>query len=173
MEFSHYRLASMRDIPAIVALINAVYRGDSSRLGWTTEADLLEGQRTDVADVTDLMAAPDSVFLLVEDSIGLLGCAHLKRDGDGACFGMFSIRPGWQGQGQGRALLTQAETRARQLWPVRAMRMSVISVRKELIAYYERRGYCRTGETLPFPADPRFGTPKVGRLEFVVLEKSF
>ncbi|MCC5885180.1 MAG: GNAT family N-acetyltransferase [Gammaproteobacteria bacterium] len=168
-----YRLASTRDVPAIVALVNSVYRGDSSRLGWTTEADLLDGQRTDAAEVAELLAAPDSDFLLAEDDSGLLGCAHLKRDGERAWFGMFSIRPGRQGQGLGQAFLTEAEARARQLWSVGAMRMSVISLRRELIAYYERRGYRRTGETLPFPTDPRFGVPKVEGLQFMVLEKRF
>lgn len=168
-----YRLASIDDVAAIVALVNSVYRGDSSRLGWTTEADLLDGQRTDAREVAELLAAADSEFMLADDDQGLLGCAHLKRDGDVAWFGMFSVRPGRQGQGLGRAFLAQAESCARQLWAVSAMRMSVISLRSELIAYYERRGYRHTGEMLPFPKDPRFGTPKVAKLEFTVLEKAF
>lgn len=166
-----YRWASTDDVRAIVALVNSVYRGDSSRLGWTTEADLLDGQRTDAEEVAQLLAASESEFLLADDAHGLLGCAHLKRDGDVAWFGMFSVRPGRQGQGLGQEFLQEAERRVRQLWAVGGMRMSVISLRSELIAYYERRGYGRTGDTLPFPADPRFGTPKVEHLEFMVLEK--
>jgi len=168
-----YRLAWIDDVPAIVALVNAVYRGDSSRLGWTTEADLLDGQRTDAADVSQWVSAPESFFLLAEDDAGLLGCAHLNRDDDRACFGMFSIRPGSQGLGFGTALLVEAETHVRQRWNVRSMRMCVISLRSELIAYYERRGYARIGKTAPFPTDTRFGTPKVGKLEFMVIEKGF
>lgn len=168
-----YRLASLDDLPAIVSLVNAVYRGDSSRLGWTTEADLLDGQRTDREDVSELLSAPESFFLLADDDAGLLGCAHLERAGGRASFGMFCIRPGRQGRGLGKAFLCEAETRVRQCWNVRGMCMSVISVRSELIAYYERRGYYPTGMTLPFPTDPRFGTPKVAGLEFIVLEKAF
>lgn len=168
-----YRLASMDDVATIVALVNSVYRGHSSRLGWTTEADLLDGQRTDSADVSGLMAAAESFFLLAQDDEGLLGSAHILRDEDVARFGMFSILPGQQGQGLGTQFLIEAEARVRQRWPVGAMRMSVISLRSELIAYYARRGYLATGETLPFPTDPRFGTSKVGRLEFTVLEKRF
>jgi GNAT superfamily N-acetyltransferase len=166
-----YREASAADIDALVALINSVYRGDSSRLGWTTEADLLDGQRTDAHEIAELMAAPDSFFLVADDERGLLGCVHLTRDGDRAWFGMFSVRPGRQGQGLGRALLREAEQRVRGRWAVAAMRMSVISARCELIGYYQRRGYRLTGETQPFPTDPRFGIPKVAHLEFVVLEK--
>lgn len=172
-ERSAYRLAALDDAQAIVALVNSVYRGDSSRLGWTTEADLLDGQRTDLAEVESLLRAPQSTFLVIEDAEGLLGCAHLERDGDAASFGMFSIRPGCQGQGLGKAMLQQAESCARQLWAVSGMRMSVISARSELIAYYERRGYHRTGETLPFPTDPRCGLPKVAGLAFTVLAKRF
>ena len=168
-----YRLAAIDDVAAIVALVNAVYRGDSSRLGWTTEADLLDGQRTDAEEVSELMAAAESFFLLAEDDEGLLGSAHLLRDENVAWFGMFSIRPGQQGRGLGKQFLIEAEARVRQCWPVGAMCMSVISLRSELIAYYARRGYLATGETLPFPTDPRFGTSKVGLLEFAVLEKRF
>jgi len=168
-----YRLASTADVPAIVGLVNSVYRGDSSRRGWTTEADLLDGQRTDAAEVSALMAAPQSFFLLGEDAAGLLGCAHLRCADHVAWLGMFSIRSGRQGLGIGRRFLEEAEGRVRQCWRVRGMRMSVISLRRELIAYYQRRGYRSTGSTLPFPSDPRFGTPKVSELEFVVLEKTF
>lgn len=171
MEPLHYREANHADTSALVALINAVYRGDSSRLGWTTEAELLDGQRTDAQEVAELLAAVDSFFLLAEDEQGLLGCAHLRLDGEWAWFGMFAIRPGSQGLGLGRLFMAEAERRVRQRWQVSAMRMSVISLRAELIAYYERRGYRLTGDTLPFPSDPRFGRPKVPSLEFVVLQK--
>jgi GNAT superfamily N-acetyltransferase len=165
------REASAADVGALVALINSVYRGDSSRRGWTTEADLLDGQRTDAREVSELIAAPDSVFLVTDDAQGLLGCVHLARDGDQAWLGMFSIRPGHQGLGLGAALLSDAERWVKDRWRVASMRMSVISVRSELIAYYQRRGYRTTGEALPFPTDPRFGIPKVRSLEFAVLEK--
>lgn len=166
------RTATPADVDALVALVNAVYRGDSSRLGWTTEADLLGGQRTDAREVADLLAAPESGFLVAEDHQGLLACAHLQRDGDRAWLGMFAVRPGHQGHGLGRTFLAEAERRVRACWGVAALRMSVISVRHELIAYYQRRGYRLTGETLPFPTDPRFGIPKVAHLEFAVLEKT-
>jgi GNAT superfamily N-acetyltransferase len=167
-----FREATIADTAALVALINSVYRGDSSRLGWTTEADLLGGQRTDADEVAELIAAADSFFLVSEDESGLLGCAHLARDGDRAWLGMFAVRPGRQGAGLGRVLLQEAERRVRARWGVTALRMSVISVRTELIAYYLRRGFRLTGETLPFPSDPRFGTPKVDHLEFAVLERA-
>lgn len=167
-----FRTGTHVDVPVLVALINSVYRGDSSRLGWTTEADLLDGQRTDAEEVAALITAPDSIFLLGETEAGLLGCMHLERDGDAAWLGMFSIRPGRQGQGLGRHFLAAAEVEVVSRWRSRVLRMSVISLRSELIRYYERRGFALTGETRPFPTDPRFGIPKVEHLEFAVLEKT-
>ncbi|MEQ8861730.1 MAG: GNAT family N-acetyltransferase [Pseudomonadales bacterium] len=165
------REAGPADVNALVRLINSVYRGDSSRLGWTTEADLLDGQRTDALEVGQLIDAADSIFLVTDDDAGLLACAHLARDGARAWLGMFAVRPGHQGQGLGRRFLEATEHWIRSRWGVHAVRMSVISVRRELIEYYGRRGYLPTGETLPFPTDPRFGIPKVDHLEFTVVEK--
>jgi GNAT superfamily N-acetyltransferase len=90
-----------------------------------------------------------------------------------AYFGMFAVRPGLQGGGVGSALLTEVETRARQLG-LHRVEMTVLSLRSELIAFYERRGYRQVGETRPFPhTDERFGRPRRDDLEFVVLVKDF
>ena len=168
----HYRRADTRDVAAIVALVESAYRGDVSRQGWTTEADLLDGQRTDPEGVRALIEAPDSRIVLAGNEAGLLASAHLERHGDWAYFGMFAVRPDLQGGGIGNEVLTGCERIARHEWGCREMRMTVISARPELIAWYERRGYRATGETRPFPyGDPRFGLPKRDDLEFIVLAK--
>ena len=171
-----FRAATPLDVDAIVELTESAYRGDASRAGWTTEADLLDGQRTDAREVAELIANPDVRLLLAERGGRLLACCVVERlshehTGD-AYFGMFSVRPEAQGNGTGRALLAEGERVARDEWQVRAMRMSVIDVRNELIAWYERRGYRRTGEYKPFPyGDPRFGIPKRDDLRFEWLVK--
>ncbi|HEX7348053.1 MAG TPA: GNAT family N-acetyltransferase [Rhodanobacteraceae bacterium] len=171
-----FRAASAADIDAVVALTESAYRGDSSRRGWTTEADLLDGQRTDRQEVAELVANPNVHLLLAERDGVLLACCVVERlarehAGDGY-FGMFSVRPDAQGQGIGRALLSAAERSARDEWQARVMRMTVIDVRSELIAWYERRGYRRTGEYKPFPyGDARFGVPKRNDLRFEWLAK--
>jgi ribosomal protein S18 acetylase RimI-like enzyme len=171
-----FRAATKADIDAIVALTESAYRGDASRVGWTTEADLLDGQRTDAREVAELIANPYVRLLLAERDGELLASCVVERlsgehAGDGY-FGMFSVRPDAQGNGTGRALLAEAERIARDEWQARAMRMSVIDVRNELIAWYERRGYRRTGEYKPFPyGDPRFGIPKRDDLRFEWLVK--
>ncbi|MCC5812161.1 MAG: GNAT family N-acetyltransferase [Ectothiorhodospiraceae bacterium] len=167
----HVRRAGGADIPDIVALVNAGYRGDSSRLGWTTEADLLGGQRTDEEEISELMAMADSVFLLGFQQSRLVGVVHLRLDGDAVHLGMLTVRPGMQGAGIGKWLMAEAEGFARARWQARNMLMAVITLRHELIAYYHRRGYQTTGERQPFPASERFGIPKVAALEFEILRK--
>jgi GNAT superfamily N-acetyltransferase len=168
----HFRTASLADIPAVVALVESAYRGDSSKVGWTTEADLLGGQRTDADDVRACIERTQSVVLLAEDDRGLEACANVAADGDAGYFGMFAVKPTLQGGGIGKLVLAEAERIVRDEWHLRAMRMTVIDVRTELIAFYERRGYARTGIKKPFPyGDERFGRPKRDDLRFEVLEK--
>ena len=170
------RAARREDAESLSALVNAAYRGDSSRVGWTTEADLLGGQRTDDAAMREFLAGGaargDAVMLLHEDAAGPLACVQLERRGERAYLGMLTIRPTAQGGGLGRALLAGAERHARAAWGARAIVMTVIEQRDELIAWYERRGYVRTGRHAPFPyGDARFGEPKRPDLRFVVMEK--
>jgi GNAT superfamily N-acetyltransferase len=169
-----FRAATAADVPAIVALVESAYRGEASRAGWTTEADFLDGQRTDPDAVAAIAGDPDSRLLLAADprSGELAACCHLEYRGDYAYFGMFAVRPALQGSGVGRAVLAEAERIARDEWHVREMHMTVISVRDELIAWYQRRGYARTGKMSPFPyGDERFGLPRREDLEFELLIK--
>jgi len=169
-----FRRATAADVGAIVALVNSAYRGDSSRAGWTTEADLLGGQRTDAQEISDLIAQEGSTLLLCLRGGEIIGSVHVERvDAVTAYMGMLVIRPVLQRQGSGRRLMDEAARFAREEWGATVMQMWVITLRQELIAYYERYGYRRTGEIRPFPAtDPRFGLPKVQGLRFEVLEKA-
>jgi ribosomal protein S18 acetylase RimI-like enzyme len=167
-----FRPAQASDVAAIVALVESAYRGDVSKQGWTTEADMLEGQRTDPGGVAALIGKPGSVVLLAESDAGLLACAHIEQQGTAGYFGMFSVRPHLQGGGFGRSVLAEAERIARDEWGCTEMQMTVISIRDELIAWYERRGYHRTGQYKPFPYDDeRFGIPKRDDLRFELLVK--
>ncbi|MEV4560511.1 GNAT family N-acetyltransferase [Kitasatospora sp. NPDC049285] len=167
-----FRPAVQQDVPDLVALVESAYRGDASRVGWTTEADLLEGQRTDAAGVAEVIGRSESVVLVAEDGGQLVACCHVERRGDTAYFGMFSVRPTAQGGGLGRRVLARAEQWARAEWGVTAMEMTVIEQRADLIAWYERRGFARTGEFEPFPyGDERFGVPLRPDLRFEKLVK--
>jgi len=168
-----FRLATQDDVPALVALVESAYRGDESRVGWTTEADLLAGQRTDAEGMGHTLSKPGSMVVLALRTGDLLGCANLERQPNAAYFGMFAVRPGLQGGGIGHAIIKECERIAREDWQLSRVRMTVIWSRTELIDWYVRRGYVATGERLPFPyGDPKFGLPKRSDLYFEVYQKS-
>jgi ribosomal protein S18 acetylase RimI-like enzyme len=167
-----FRHATEADLDAIVALVTAAYRGEASRAGWTTEADILDGNRIDREVLRGDILQPRSVVLLGERNGELLACAHVAEQDGAGYFGMFSVRPALQGAGVGKLMLLEAERVARDELGLATMRMTVIDVREELIAFYERRGYVRTGIKKPFPyGDERFGTPLRDDLQFELLEK--
>jgi ribosomal protein S18 acetylase RimI-like enzyme len=167
-----FRDAVDADVDVLVALIQSAYRGDSSRTGWTTEADILEGQRTDAEGVLDVIKAPGSRLLTVERDGAVIACCQLEHRGEHAYFGMFAVSPKQQGAGLGKVIIAEAERTARETWGAREMHMTVISVREDLIAWYERRGYRRTGRMTPFPyGDERFGIPQRADLQFELLVK--
>lgn len=166
-------VATAADVDRIVALVESAFRGDASRAGWTTEADLLDGRRTGPDEIAAILEDPlQSILVLRDAGDMLLASVVLRRDGDAAWLGMLSVRPAAQGSGLGRQVVAGAESWVVRQWGARRMRMTVIVQRAELIAWYERRGYRLTGETAPFYyGDARFGLPKRSDLSFVVLEK--
>jgi ribosomal protein S18 acetylase RimI-like enzyme len=167
-----FRTAGRADAAAVLALVESAYRGDSSRAGWTTEADILHGRRTDLRGVLEVVEAPGSRLVVVERDGALVACCQLERRGTRAYFGMFAVGPALQGAGLGKAVLAEAERFCRKEWGAQEMEMTVISVRTDLIAWYERRGYRRTGVTTPFPyGDERFGIPQRPDLAFAHLVK--
>lgn len=167
-----FRAADSRDIPALVDLVTSAYRGDDSRVGWTTEADLLDGMRIDGERIQADLDRARSRIVIAERDGEMLACAHVMDEDGAGYFGMFAVRPNLQGAGLGKLMLAEAERIAREDWSLPAMRMTVIDVRDELIAFYERRGYHRTGIRKPFPyGDARYGLPKRDDLRFEILEK--
>lgn len=157
--------ASPADAPALKALLEAAYRGDSARQGWNHEADILDDERTAPGEVEALLADPAVTILTARDGAALIGCVAVTVKGCALAYlGMLCVQPDLQSAGLGRQLLDAAEDHARALG-IAAMEMTVIDSRNSLIAWYERRGYVRTGETRPFPV---LREPPV---TFVVLEK--
>lgn len=167
------RAATEADIPALLALVDSGFRGESAKRGWTHEADLLGGQRTDAAALADMIGDPKQSMLLLEEGGALIGCVSITDKGEGRAYlGMLTVSPDLQGAGLGRKLVDGAEAFARDTLGSRVMEMTVIKQRQELVAWYLRHGYADTGREEPFPLDdPRFGLPKTRDLVFVVLAK--
>lgn len=171
LEFS---TARSTDAAELAALVNSAYRGESSRSGWTTEEAILGGQRTDAALLEEALAMPGTVVLVARQRKDgeLLACCQLERRGEVALLGLLTVKPSAQAGGIGRRLLERAENFAAFEWGCARVQMTVISVRAELLAYYERRGYRQTGEHRAFPMDdPRYGLPKRRDFDLLVLEK--
>ena len=166
-------IAEEKDVTSLVALMDSAYRGENSKQGWTSEAELFIGnRRTDEATVANLIKKPGAVFLKYLNAKDILeGCVFLHKKDNRLYLGMFSVSPRAQGKGIGKQLLTAAEIYAKEQ-NCSVIYMTVITVREELIAWYERNGYHKTGKVLPFPVDERFGIP-TQPLELLVLEKHF
>ena len=164
-------IAEEKDVTPLVALMDNAYRGESSKQGWTSEADLFIGnKRTDEATVANLIKKPGAVFLkYLNDEGSLEGCVFLHKKDNRLYLGMFSVTPLAQGKGIGKKLLTAADGYAKEQ-NCSSIYMTVITVREKLIAWYERNGYQKTGKVLPFPVDERYGVP-TQPLELLVLEK--
>ena len=163
-------IATIEDVSALNNLVNSAYRGESSKKGWTTEADLLGGVRTTEKGLSETMQTPKTTILKYSEGDEILGCVMLLEKGDALYLGMLTVFPDLQGSGIGKKLLQFAEIFAQEK-SISTIEMTVISARTELIAWYERHGYKKTGEVRPFPMnDPNFGEPKQ-HLEFVVMEK--
>lgn len=157
--------ATLADAPALKELLEAAYRGDSARRGWNHEADILDDERTAPGEVEALLADEAVTILTAHEGAALIGCVAVTIKGAALAYlGMLCVAPDLQSAGLGRRLLDAAEDHARSQG-IAAMEMTVIDSRDALIAWYERRGYDRTGVTRPFPV------PRDPPVTFVVLEK--
>ncbi len=136
---------------AIAALMERAYRGAESRKGWTSEDHLIDGPRTSADEILSLLTTPNALLLVATNAKGhVIGCAGLDKsdDGDHTIFGKFAVDPNLQGGGLGKALLEAAEKSAMNHFAVNRMTMTVIDGRRELEAFYERRGYRRSSNTV-------------------------
>lgn len=166
-------IAQQKDAQKIVNLVNSVYRGEKALKSWTTEAALIDGQRVDVEMINQIISDPTQVILLLEEDNQLIGCVNLQKKSETECFlGMLSVSLEHQGQGIAKKIIEYCENFARNYYQSKKMVLFVITVRQELMSFYERRGYTRTGQTHDFPyGEPKWGLPKVLGLKLEKLEK--
>lgn len=166
-----FAVATAGDAVAIAALVNAAYRPTSGRIGWTHERDLVGGPRIKAAQVVDAISQPDSVLLVASVTTGIAACVHLQKRGEVCLLGLLAVDPGLQGAGIGKRMLGQAEQFAVDTWGCTTIRISVLSQRAELLAYYRRRGYRPTGTVTDYPRAQGVGLPIVEGLTVDTLDK--
>ena len=192
-----FRNATLADVSVVVELVESAYRGTGSRAGWTTEADLLDGQRTDEIEIREIISGAHSLIRLAQQhntierdhlsteararmpqhaltpTSSIVACVRIEKAGDAGYIGMVSVRPTLQAAGIGRQLLQEAERVIRDELGLSRARMTVIGQRETLISWYQRRGYSLTGKREKFPyGELRAGTPRRDDLYFEVLEKT-
>lgn len=171
----HFFKAELVDAEPVAKLINTAYRGETSRKGWTTEADMLDGLRTTTADIAKIIHRDDAFILtgVMNDEVVAAICCERQiiAAKHTVHFGMIAVKPTLQNKGHGKDLIYAAETMTKREWRVAGFHMTVISLRQEVIEFYERLGYERTGEFKDFPENPALWQPKVDGLSLQVLAK--
>ena len=168
----HFHKAELKDSAVIAGLINSAYRGESSRAGWTTEADLLDGLRTNAKEIASIIEEVHTFILLgvLNDEVVATICC--KYHEGAAHFGMIAVKPKLQNKGYGKEMIIAAEAMTKREWGVKSFQMNVITLRISLIAFYERLGYAHTGLVKDFPHQSDLWQPKVNGLALALLEKS-
>ena len=162
--------ATLKDVSSLNKLINSAYRGESSKKGWTTEANILEGGRTTEKELTEIIQDKKNTILRFTENNEIIGCVLLIEKKDQLYLGMLTVSPTLQNSGIGKKLMQQAEIFASELGLFKIV-MTVITVREELIAWYKRHGYVDTGAREPFLVSDVFSQTSKEPLEFMVLEK--
>ncbi|AKM44400.1 GNAT family N-acetyltransferase [Burkholderia contaminans] len=167
-----YRAANEQDVDALVRLVNSAYRPTAGAAGWTHEADLIDGPRITSVQLVTALRATDSVLLVAEIEGRIAGCIEVRKDGNTAYFGTLAVSPSMQDRGLGKALLSEAEQFAIRSWKIGTAVMVVLSIRHELINFYLRRGYTRTGEPMRYPFDAGVGMPRDDGLTIETLTRN-
>ena len=171
MTIDSFRTASKLDTEAIAQLVNKAYRPESGTPGWTHEADLVAGNRTSASQVAETISKPDSVILVGLKNSEIVACVHIEKDGNNSYIGMLAVNPTVQGVGTGKQVLAYAENYAATVLGSEKFVMVVVSARTELISFYLRRGYQKTGSIMDYPLSAGAGSPKHANLKIEVLEK--
>jgi len=171
MSIDTFRTASKSDAEAIAQLVNKAYRPETGSAGWTHESDFVSGNRTSAGQVAEIMSTPDSVILVGLKDSEIVACIQVEKDGKNSHIGMLAVNPNLQGAGAGKHMLAHAESYANESFCSEKFIMAVVSSRSELIAFYLRRGYQKTGAVHDYPLSAGVGTPKLSDLKIEALEK--
>ena len=171
MRTLNFRIAQMDDAGAIAQLVNEAYRPKTGDGGWTHESDLVSGNRTNTEQVESLIKQENSVVLLGLHGTTVVACVHTEKDGTSANIGMLAVSPTLQGAGAGKEVLAFAEAYTAKNFGSENFAMVVVAERTELISFYLRRGYEKTGNMMEYPLGTGVGTPKFNTLKIEVLHK--
>ena len=171
MSIDSFRTANNAEVEAIATLVNGAYRPESGVIGWTHESDLVAGSRTSAAQILETLSRHHSVILVGLNNEAIVACAHVEKNGNSSHIGMLAVNPIFQGAGVGKLMLAEAEKYASSVFGSEKFVMVVVSERTELISFYLRRGYQKTGLVLDYPISAGVGIPKNPEMKIEALEK--
>ena len=171
MRIDSFRTAIKADADSIALLVNKAYRPEPGTEGWTHESNLVSGHRINASQVAEAIARANSAVLLGLKGSDTIACVHVEKDGRGCRIGMLAVNPSLQGVGVGKQMLAYAENYGRANFGSEKFIMLVVSQRSELMSYYLRHGYQKTGAVMEFPLSAGGGIPKIDGLQIEVLEK--
>jgi len=171
MNIDGFCIATKSDVEAIAQLVNQAYRPESDAYGWTHESNLVSGSRTSVSQVAEIISRPDSTIFIALRNAEIVACVHVEKEGINCRIGMLAVNPALQGAGLGGQILAHAEKYVNENFGSEKFVMVVVSSRNELISFYLRRGYQKTGSVMKYPRPANVGTPKHADLKIAVLEK--
>lgn len=166
-----FRIASESDALAIAELVNCAYRPRPDAAGWTHESDLVVGERTTPAQVTEIIKKQNSAVLLGLKNSEIVACVHIEKEETQSHIGMLAVKPDLQASGLGKQMLALGEKHATEAFGTNTFSLVVVSSRSELVAFYLRRGYQKAGSVMDYPLSAGAGTPKLPNLKIEVLEK--
>ena len=165
--YKNIRLASKADVQQLTMLINTAYR---TRGGWTTEEGMIQGDRIQEKQLYDLLNLENFQLFVLEIDNKLLGCIGVSLGQQVAEIESFAVAPAEQNSGYGKQLLDFAESHIFEIFKKKVIQMSVLNVRIELLAYYQRRGYQLTEKIEAYPLGQNVGEPLIP-LHLLILEK--
>lgn len=171
MNVDEFRIANEADASAIAGIVNAAYRPSPGTPGWTHESELVAGDRISPLQVIEIIRKTNSVILVGFINLAIVTCVHIEKKGNSGHIGLLAVSPVLQTAGLGKQMLSLAEHYAREIFCVEQFILVVVSARRELIAFYLRRGYERTGEVTDYPISADVGIPKNSDLKIEVLQK--
>ncbi|KAH8734223.1 acyl-CoA N-acyltransferase [Ilyonectria robusta] len=170
----HFRIATLDDASQLQAMVESAFRAEDSRQDWTADMKLGESFRLDVKEIITQINKPDGAILMATDNNNnaLVGSVEVfKRSDDLARISMLAVDQTCQRGGIGRQVLAYAEDYCQKTWGVNKLGLNALETRQELIKWYMRRGYEKTGETSPFPRDRVAELDLPEDLCFIELEK--
>lgn len=171
MNLDEIRIANESDAASIAGIVNAAYRPSPGASGWTHESELVDGDRISPDQVTKTIRKPNSVILVGLKDSAIVACVHIEKEGVNGHIGMLAVSPVLQTAGFGKKMLSLAENYALEVFAAENFNLVVLSSRSELIAFYLRRGYQRTGSVMDYPLSAGVGIPKNPALKIEVLQK--